>query len=74
MSAQVLVVSELLSKENHEQVLFDSFKKLARLTLENENGCIAIQKFYPSLKSRQRQSSTIAVFLFSIYSLKKFVT
>ncbi len=40
MRSHVLVVSEWLSKQNHEQELFESFKKLAVLTLEKEKGCI----------------------------------
>lgn len=40
MSSHVLVVSEWLSKENQEQKLFESFKKLASLTLEKEKGCL----------------------------------
>ena len=40
MSSTVLVVSEWLSKENQEQKLFESFKKLASLTLEKEKGCV----------------------------------
>lgn len=35
----VLVVSEWLATENQEQSLFDAFKKLAKITLENEKGC-----------------------------------
>lgn len=40
MSSHVLVVSEWLSKENNDQKLFESFKKLASLTLEKEQGCL----------------------------------
>jgi quinol monooxygenase YgiN len=40
MSSHVLVISEWLSKKNHEQELFESFKNLASLTLEKEKGCI----------------------------------
>jgi quinol monooxygenase YgiN len=40
MSSHVLVVSEWLSKDNNDQKLFESFKKLASLTLEKEEGCI----------------------------------
>ena len=40
MPSHVLVVSEWLSKENSDQKLFESFKKLASLTLEKEKGCI----------------------------------
>ena len=41
MSAHVFVVSEWLPKENHEQDLWNQFKKLLALTLEKEKGCIS---------------------------------
>ncbi len=40
MSSQILVVSEWLPKENQEEALFDSFKKLAKTTLEKEKECL----------------------------------
>jgi quinol monooxygenase YgiN len=40
MSGHVFVVSEWLPKEGCEQELFDIFKNLMALTLENESGCI----------------------------------
>ncbi len=40
MSTHVFVVSEWLAKKNQENALFDAFKKLARITLEKEKGCL----------------------------------
>ncbi len=40
MSGHVFVVSEWLPKENCEEKLWQEFKKLMALTLENESGCI----------------------------------
>ena len=41
MSNHVFVVSEWLAKENHEQELREQFKKLLKISLENEPGCIS---------------------------------
>lgn len=40
MSSSVFVVSEWLSKDKQDQTLFESFKKLAKLALEKEKGCL----------------------------------
>ncbi len=40
MASHILVVSEWLPKDNHEQTLFESFQELARITLEKEKGCL----------------------------------
>lgn len=40
MSASVFVVSEWIAKKNHEEELWDRFKKLMTLTRENEEGCV----------------------------------
>jgi hypothetical protein len=40
MSGHVFVVSEWLPKENCEHELWQRFKNLMDLTLENETGCV----------------------------------
>lgn len=40
MSNHVFIVSEWLPKKNHEQALWQQFKKLLALTLEKEKGCL----------------------------------
>ncbi len=40
MSDHVFVVSEWLPKKNHEEELWQAFKELMALTLENEKGCL----------------------------------
>ena len=40
MSTHVFVISEWLAKKNKEDTLFELFKKLAKITLEKEKGCI----------------------------------
>ena len=40
MSDHVFVISEWLPKKNHEEELWNAFKKLMATTLANEKGCL----------------------------------
>ena len=40
MSKHVFVISEWLPKKNHEEALWQAFKKLLAETLEKESGCL----------------------------------
>jgi len=58
MLSNVLVISEWLPKKNHEQILLESFKKLASLTLEKEQGCLKYnvtrQILHPGTKGQSK--------------------